>query len=413
MGEKSAATIGPTPRSFSAAITASPTGPQPTTSGASLLASCAFTTACKPTAIGSVSAACSVGEAVRHRQEQRVVQQHALAVAAREVVRVADRRRALAAHERRHRDDARARLPGAAACPGRSRAPRRRTRDPSRCRARGPSRTAAPGLERVRDHQLRVLQARAGPSRRCRRRGCPRAPRRPPARAPESGRPPASGLASRRLAFPDLLTPKKSLAGVIHRDTVAHMVESDDRERRRRQRKERVLHTRISDDLDDALQDAARRLRVPVSNLVRNVLEDVFDVVEAVTENVGGFVEDVVEEAQDLGRRWEGRFRERTAEARARRAEVERDEPAPPPPRPPAPEPAARSRVSRRRRVAAARDEHRARLRRLRAVDASRRQRLSRGRGNPAGSDVPLRGVLGRPRLAPHLAARRGGTLTP
>jgi hypothetical protein len=108
------------------------------------------------------------------------------------------------------------------------------------------------------------------------------------------------------------------------------MAELDDRERRRRQRtdqrKERVLHTRISDDLDEALQDAARRLRVPVSNMVRNVLEDVFDVVEAVTENVGGFVEDVVEEAQHLGRRWEGRWRERTAEARARHVEVERDE---------------------------------------------------------------------------------------
>jgi len=106
------------------------------------------------------------------------------------------------------------------------------------------------------------------------------------------------------------------------------------------------LHTRISDDLDEALQDAARRLRVPVSNLVRNVLEDVFDVVEAVTENVGGFVEDVVEEAQDLGRRWEGRFRERTAEARARRFHHERSERGerepghtpPPPPEPPAPE---------------------------------------------------------------------------
>ena len=103
------------------------------------------------------------------------------------------------------------------------------------------------------------------------------------------------------------------------------------------------MHTRISDDLDEALQDAARRLRVPVSNLVRNVLEDVFDVVEAVTENVGGFVEDVVEEAQHLGRRWEGRFRERTAEARARRVEVERDEAPPAPAKPPAPEPTARA----------------------------------------------------------------------
>lgn len=86
------------------------------------------------------------------------------------------------------------------------------------------------------------------------------------------------------------------------------------------------MHTRISEDLDEALQDAARRLRVPVSNLVRNVLEDVFDVVEAVTENMGGFVEDVVEEAQSLGRRWEGRWRERTADARAKRVAVDREE---------------------------------------------------------------------------------------
>ena len=101
------------------------------------------------------------------------------------------------------------------------------------------------------------------------------------------------------------------------------------------------MHTRISEDLDEALQDAARRLRVPVSNLVRNVLEDVFDVVEAVTENVGGFVEDVVEEAQHLGRRWEGRWRERTAEARARRVEVERNEAPPAAPSGSAPPPAA------------------------------------------------------------------------
>ena len=101
------------------------------------------------------------------------------------------------------------------------------------------------------------------------------------------------------------------------------------------------MHTRITDDLDEALQDAARRLRVPVSNLVRNVLEDVFDVVEAVTENVGGFVEDVVEEAQQLGRRFEGRWRERTSEARVHRVEVDRDDARPAPPHAPESPPAA------------------------------------------------------------------------
>jgi len=96
------------------------------------------------------------------------------------------------------------------------------------------------------------------------------------------------------------------------------------------------LHTRVSEELDAALQDAARRLRVPVSNLVRNVLEDVFDAVEAVTENVGDLVGDVVEEAQDFGRRFERRWRERTERARERVVEMEREprserRPEPPP----------------------------------------------------------------------------------
>jgi hypothetical protein len=116
------------------------------------------------------------------------------------------------------------------------------------------------------------------------------------------------------------------------------MAEPDDRDRRQRTRKERVLHTRISDDLDEALQDAARRLRVPVSNLVRNVLEDVFDVVEAVTENVGEFVDDVVEEAQGIGRRWEGRWKKyatprEAREAREPGAQRPAPEPAPEAPR--------------------------------------------------------------------------------
>lgn len=72
-------------------------------------------------------------------------------------------------------------------------------------------------------------------------------------------------------------------------------------------RKERVLHTRISDQLDESLRVAADELRVPVSNLVRNVLEDVFDVVESVTDNVGDLVEDLVDEADSVRDRLRGR----------------------------------------------------------------------------------------------------------
>jgi len=98
------------------------------------------------------------------------------------------------------------------------------------------------------------------------------------------------------------------------------------------------LHTRVSEELDEALQEAARRLRVPVSNLVRNVLEDVFDAVEAVTENVGDLVEDVVEEAHDFGRRFERRWRRRAESVREQFVDVPPARPEPPaPPAPPEP----------------------------------------------------------------------------
>ena len=79
------------------------------------------------------------------------------------------------------------------------------------------------------------------------------------------------------------------------------------RGRHRGHRKERVLHTRISEPLAEDIRRMAEDLRVPVSNLVRNVLEEAFSVVEAVTDNVGDLIEDVVDEAE----RTRGRIRSR------------------------------------------------------------------------------------------------------
>ncbi len=67
---------------------------------------------------------------------------------------------------------------------------------------------------------------------------------------------------------------------------------------RRRARKARVLHTRISDSLAEDIRRIADDLRVPTSNLVRNVLEEVFDVVESVSDDVGGLFEEVLDEAE-------------------------------------------------------------------------------------------------------------------
>lgn len=65
---------------------------------------------------------------------------------------------------------------------------------------------------------------------------------------------------------------------------------------RERGRKERVLHTRISEQLAEDIRRVAEDLRVPVSNLVRNVLEETFSVVESVTDNLGTWLEDVATE---------------------------------------------------------------------------------------------------------------------
>lgn len=82
------------------------------------------------------------------------------------------------------------------------------------------------------------------------------------------------------------------------------------------------MHTRISEDLDEALRRAAEDLRVPVSNLVRNLLEDAFDVVESVTESIGDLVDDVVGEAQDIRERygddWRDQARGAVRDARVR-----------------------------------------------------------------------------------------------
>jgi hypothetical protein len=102
-----------------------------------------------------------------------------------------------------------------------------------------------------------------------------------------------------------------------------------------RERKERVLHTRISEQLAADIRALADDLRVPVSNLVRNVLEEAFDAVERVSSDVGELVDDVIEEAglaTERYRHFRRRARERAharaaaaSAAAAVRREVERE----------------------------------------------------------------------------------------
>jgi hypothetical protein len=65
--------------------------------------------------------------------------------------------------------------------------------------------------------------------------------------------------------------------------------EKKEREKKERERKEKVLHTRISESLDEELRGQASRLGVSVSNLVRNVLQNTF-----------GLVEDIVTDSSNI-----------------------------------------------------------------------------------------------------------------
>lgn len=60
------------------------------------------------------------------------------------------------------------------------------------------------------------------------------------------------------------------------------------RERREEAPKERVLHTRVPAVLEEELKRLAKNLRVPVSNVVRAILEDAVDAVDTVGEVAEG-----------------------------------------------------------------------------------------------------------------------------
>jgi hypothetical protein len=103
---------------------------------------------------------------------------------------------------------------------------------------------------------------------------------------------------------------------------------SDERQRRYHpgERKERILHTRISDQLARDIRQMAEDLRVPVSNLVRNVLEETFSVVERVTDDMGPLLEDVIEQAErasDRIHQYQRRRRDRESREAQRRQRPE------------------------------------------------------------------------------------------
>jgi hypothetical protein len=69
-----------------------------------------------------------------------------------------------------------------------------------------------------------------------------------------------------------------------------------------RQRKDRLIQTRVPQNLENTLKDEARKRRLSVSHLIRNVLEDTFNLVDNVVSEVDRVVADSVGMAQTLKR---------------------------------------------------------------------------------------------------------------
>lgn len=68
------------------------------------------------------------------------------------------------------------------------------------------------------------------------------------------------------------------------------------------ERKDRLIQTRVPRELASTVKEEARRRRLTVSQLIRNVLEDSLRLVDSVVEEVDQLVSDSVELAQQARR---------------------------------------------------------------------------------------------------------------
>lgn len=68
-----------------------------------------------------------------------------------------------------------------------------------------------------------------------------------------------------------------------------------------RARKDRLIQTRVPESLESALKQEATRRRLPVSQLVRNILEDTLDIVGDVVDGVDAIVQDSIALGRNVG----------------------------------------------------------------------------------------------------------------
>jgi hypothetical protein len=85
---------------------------------------------------------------------------------------------------------------------------------------------------------------------------------------------------------------------MAHEDTKPESETAPDKDEKAR--KERVLHTRIPASLEEEIKKLADALAIPVSNLVRNILQDTVGMVGTVADHVEGVVTGLRDDARNL-----------------------------------------------------------------------------------------------------------------
>ncbi len=70
----------------------------------------------------------------------------------------------------------------------------------------------------------------------------------------------------------------------------------------RRPRKDRLIQTRVPEDLETTLKEEAERRRLTVSHLIRSILEDTFQLVDDVVTDFDKVVTDWVDLARNVSR---------------------------------------------------------------------------------------------------------------
>lgn len=83
------------------------------------------------------------------------------------------------------------------------------------------------------------------------------------------------------------------------------------------ERKDRLIQTRVPGDLDEALREEAKKQRVTVSQLIRNVLEDTFHLVDGIVANTASLTAAVRRDAERLASSARGVGRRTAAMARS------------------------------------------------------------------------------------------------